>query len=336
VKLAGLEPARPVWTRERVLLEIKRLHREGVALSSQQLCTTGRSGIVSAARKYFASWPEAVTRAGVPRFKRGPWTSWSVICERLRELHRDGAPMTTSALQAAGHADLVAAAIDSEGTWNAALTAAEIPVTQAHQRWTAEAVLRGIRALHRAGVPLGANVAIDRGHRKLVKAATHYFGTWTEACGHAVPSYEPLLVRWTVERLISEIRDRYRDGLEMRSTVVQREAGALTQAAHRLGIRWRDACRRAGVPASAIAPRKAPRRVRWSEAKILAELQAAARAGRPLLVRAFSGGFFEAVRSRFGSWEAAIDAARLGRQYRADRETARRNRLGGATTRAMR
>ena len=110
VQLAGIEPARPLWTRERVLEEIKRLHREGVELSSEQLQNGGHAGLVQAARKHFGSWPDAVVAAGAPPYKRGRWKSWVQIRDRLRELHRGGARMTIAALEADGHADLVAAA----------------------------------------------------------------------------------------------------------------------------------------------------------------------------------------------------------------------------------
>jgi hypothetical protein len=48
LKLAGITPARPAWTRSRVISEIQRLHREGVALSSEQLGNSGHKGLVTA------------------------------------------------------------------------------------------------------------------------------------------------------------------------------------------------------------------------------------------------------------------------------------------------
>jgi hypothetical protein len=64
---------------------------------------------------------------------------------------------------------------------------------------------------------------------------------------------------------------------------------------------------------------------------IFAELEAALREGRPLITRSFRGGFVGVVSRRFGSWEGAMQAAGLGRQYARDQARARANRLGGAT-----
>jgi hypothetical protein len=333
VKLAGIEPARPLWTRQRVLAEIKRLHRDGVALSSEQLSNSGHAGLVQAARRYFVSWPAAVVAAGAPKFKRGPWKNWTLVRDRLRELHRGGARMTIAALEADGHSDLVSAARAYAGGWNEALVKAKLPLVQEHRAWSEEMVLDQIRALHRAGIALNANLVIARGQRKLTKAAAHYFGSWQEACLAAVPSYTPLVERWTIERLLDQIRERHRAGLSVRSTIVDKEAPTLTAAAGRLGIRWRDACRRAGVPKSAIVPLKSATRVRWNEQKIFAELESAVRKGRPLLTRTFPGGFVGAVLRLFGSWPEAMKAAGFGRQYARDRAAALANRLGGATVR---
>ena len=207
---------------------------------------------------------------------------------------------------------------------------ARIPVVQDHRAWSAKQVLDEIRALHGKGVALNANLVIARGHRKLTKAATHYFGSWQDACRAAVPTYTPLVERWTVERLLDAIRVRHRGGLSVRSTEVDKEAPTLTAAARRLGLRWRDACRLAGIPKAAIAPQKPLTRVRWNEAKIFAELEKAVLAGRPLLTRSFRNGFVGAVLRRYDSWPAAMEAAGWGRQYERDHAAALANRIGGA------
>jgi hypothetical protein len=110
----------------------------------------------------------------------------------------------------------------------------------------------------------------------------------------------------------------------------------LTENARRLGIPWRDACLRAGVPKSAIARRRPTTIVRWDQEKIFAELERAVLAGRPLLTRSFRGSFVTAVERRYGSWQAAMEASGWGRQYARDHEAALANRLGGATLRTKR
>lgn len=334
VRLAGIEPWSPRWTRSRVLAEIRRLHREGASLSSGGMRSGGLSGLVAAARKHFGSWPAAVVAAGVPRFKRGEWKTWKQMRDRLRELHARGVRMSTSTLEAEGYASLVAAASRAAGGWNRALAKARIPAVQPpHRKWTRGQVLAELRALHEAGVVLNSGQMIKSGRRKLVKAALHYFGSWTAACRAAVPSYAPLVEPWTVDRLLSRIRARHREGLSVRSTDVLREEKTLTAAAWRLGIPWKTACRRAGIPPEAIAVRKPPRRIRWTKPQLIEQLRTAARRGHPILGRTFSRGFVQVLIRRFGSWPAAVKAAGLTRQHAADRAAARANRFGGATPR---
>jgi hypothetical protein len=176
---------------------------------------------------------------------------------------------------------------------------------------------------------------IKSGHRKLVKAALHYFGSWVAACRAAVPGHTPLVERWTMDRLLARIRVRHREGLSVRSTDVLREEPTLTAAAWRLGIAWKKACRRAGIPPAAIASIKRARRVRWTPSQLIEELRTAARSGHPILGRTFSRGFVQVLIRRFGSWPEAIKAAGLVRRHASDRAAARANRFGGATRQKM-
>ncbi len=331
LKLAGITYVPPIrrWTARSVLDEIRRLHREGIALSSQQLCASGHAGVVGAARKIYGAWPTAVERAGLPRFKRGAWTSWYAIRRRLRELHHAGVTMTIASLEARGLADLASAARADAGGWNLALVKAGVRVVQHHRSWSSAEVLDELRRLHGEGVSPSYGKMKQAGHAKLVKAAAHYFGTWRAACAAAIPTYVPQLERWSVSRVLARIRARHQAGQSVRSTIVQREEATLTTAARRLGLAWREACRRARVPASAIVPLKPTTRVRWTEATILAQLRRAAADGTPLLVKAFAPGFVGAALRRFRSWPEAMRRARLTRQYERDRTAAAANRLSG-------
>ena len=327
-KLAGIEPARPSWNAAGVLTEIRRLHREGVTMNSQQLKTSGHGGLVAAAIKRFGNWRAALAKAKVPAFKRGTWTSWPLIRDRLRALHAEGVRMTSTSMKELGYGDLLEAAFVFAGTWNKALAKAGVPVVEQHRTWTRDDVLDGIRALHRDDA-LGYGVAIARGQRKLVKAAVARFGSWRAACYVAIPDYKPSLQRWDIPRLLRRIQRRHRNKLSVRSTVVQREEATLTAAARRLGLDWIDACERAGIPASAYEPKSVIRRTRWSHELVLAKLREAAAAGTPLLVKNFSPGFAHAVYRRFDSWADAMTAAGVGSQYARDHAAGMANRLGG-------
>lgn len=331
VKLAGFppQPARPAWSAKRVVEELRRRHQAGEPLNSEELRSTGDAGLVSAATKYVGSWRKAIAKAGVPAFKRGLFKSWDDVCAELRAVHAKGIKMSTSQMREHGLAALVDAAKLEAGSWNNALEQAGIPVVMTYERWRPGDVVKRIRALRAEGVALSSNLIIARGERKLVKAATRHFGTWTAACQRAVPGYKPLLEHWTVDRLLELIRVRHNSSASMRSTDVQKEEPTLTAAARRLGLPWRTACRRAGVPAAAIRARVARQHARWTPATIIAILKQAAHQGTPLLVKSFRGSFVTAVLRRFKAWADAMAAAGLARQYRRDHKAALANRLGG-------
>jgi hypothetical protein len=336
-RLAGVtDPgARRPWTRERVIAELRELHKDGVELNCVALAGAPHGRLVEVARRYFGGWREAVEAAGLPVVVRGPWKSWELVRDRLHALQRAGTRMTTTTLVAEGHADLAAAAIAFAGTWNEALDRAGIPVVERHERWSRERVLGEIRELQASGVSLSYGVVVALGKRQLIKAAERKFGGWAAACAVAVRTYEPLMETWTRDRILAELRARHARGESVRSTEIQRELGGLATAARRHFGGWADTIRAAGIPKSALAPRNPPTRVRWDDDRIRAAFRSARDKGDLLIGRSFPASLVQAVHRRYGSWEDAMAAAGLAEQYARDRETARARRLGGATKRAL-
>ncbi len=331
LKLSGVEvaPTRATWSAKVVVQELRRRHRASESLNSEELRATGHGGLVSAAITYLGNWRKAIAKAGVPAFKRGRWKSWDEVRDELRAAHAKGIKMSTAEMRSHGLAALIDAAKLEAGTWNRALERAGIPLVMTYERWTPSQVLTEIRELDKAGVALSSNVVIAQGHRKLVKAASRHFGSWTAACRRAVRSYRPLLERWTVERVVERIKSRFAAGESVRATDVHQQEPTLTAAARRVGVDWRAACKRAGVPASAIKTRIARTHTLWTAEAVIDRLQQAARSETPLLVKSFPGSFVQSVIRRYGSWPAAMAAAKLSRRYQRDRKAALANRLGG-------
>lgn len=236
LRLAGIfHIGKFVWAPALLIAELRKLHRAGVPMSSEQLSTSGHAGLLAPARRFFGSWRGALAKAGVPRYQRGPWTDWPKICAALRALHRKGQKMTFDAMKQAGHSALSEAARVSAGSWNKALKKANIPVVEEHRSWNREQVLAELRTLHAKGQTLGSRFLVRKGHRKLIKAAVLYFGTWRAACDVAVPGREPRQTPWTAALVVQRIRARHRGGLSVRIADVQRDESKLYGAALRLG-----------------------------------------------------------------------------------------------------
>jgi hypothetical protein len=324
LKLAGVaHKAKFVWTAQLVLAEIKRLHKDGHALSSEQLGNSGHSRILGPARKFFGSWPKAVEHAGFEKYKRGEWPTWNGIRDELRALHKKGNVMSTTELIDAGHGPLVSAARTMVGSWNQALAKAGVPLVMERRTWNPEQVLSGLRQYHKRGVPLSTKFLIKHGERKLVKAAIQHFGSWRAACAAAVPSYQTRSTQWTKDLVVKRIRDRHREGKSLHLVDVQRDEGRLYTAVRRFELSWREACALAKIPASAIAPRTPPTtRVRWNEKLIIEHIRQAAKKATPLVVKSFAPGFVQATTRRYITWEAAMVAAGQLQRYQRDHANA--------------
>jgi hypothetical protein len=119
-----LVPPRQVWSRKRVIEEMKALHRSGQHMSSIAMMKVGRNDLLVAAIKYVGSWVRARELAGIP-FERHQakspqaWDAASVV-ETISERHRRDQPLASSKVPRA----LSSAANRIFGSWRTAIEAA--------------------------------------------------------------------------------------------------------------------------------------------------------------------------------------------------------------------
>ncbi|CAB4244543.1 conserved protein of unknown function [Methylacidimicrobium sp. AP8] len=127
---AGLAPADIYryrsWKDADILREIRRLHAESADLSSKHMDEHANS-LIATARRRFGSWAAAVERAGLDYAKirkRKRWTEAEVL-DRIRALHRQGVPLTSTEVRNREPA-LFAAACKRRffGSWRQAVQAA--------------------------------------------------------------------------------------------------------------------------------------------------------------------------------------------------------------------
>src|ERR1041385_5558262 len=115
---------RQAWSRERVIKEIRKLHRAGHHMSSSAIVGAGREDLVLAAIKYTGGWVQARKEAGVPfkakrLFNMPVWDAATVVAE-IELRHRQGLPLALSK----SPKSLTCAARRVFGSWRAAVTAA--------------------------------------------------------------------------------------------------------------------------------------------------------------------------------------------------------------------
>lgn len=274
--------ARTKWSRQRIVEEIRRLHRQGQPLSSHVHRT-----LAGVAWYHFGSWRQAVLSAGFQPLSRN-WTREDVLTE-LQRRHEQGHLRSCEADN-----KLRFAAVKHFGNWHAALQAAGIPPRRPApqlplRRWTREQVIAGIQAhwqKHRSF----RRMWID--HTSMYTAAQRYYGNWAAAV-RAAGLKPRTMKRWSNQIVIDELRKCQGDA---------RHDKGLREAA-RLRFGSLDAARKAaGLPVP----------LRWTRELVICAMQKRYIRGQSLLTTGCPTALVWAAQNRFGSWHEALRVAGLG------------------------
>src|ERR1700688_3205754 len=92
-----------VWNKSRILQALRKLHKEGVDLSYNEMASR-RQSLVSAAAYHFGSYRKAVEKAGIDYAavtRRPRWDKASII-KLIKQARRDGEDLHWSAVTVRG------------------------------------------------------------------------------------------------------------------------------------------------------------------------------------------------------------------------------------------
>jgi hypothetical protein len=170
------------WTTERLLAALRRLRRDGRALRFSAV-SSARPELYWTAQRLFGSWKAACRAAGLPRSEWDLWPEWTRerVILAIRERHRSRSPLHWKGVWD-GEKSLYWAAQRYLGSWRSALRAANVPPEAgcAPTRWSAERVVRAVRARFRSGKAVTFS-AVRRDDFALYKAALRHVGSWRAA-----------------------------------------------------------------------------------------------------------------------------------------------------------
>jgi hypothetical protein len=260
----------------------------------------------------FGSWNAALQAAGFDRPRPRAWSDQEIV-EVLRSwAAKRGAAPSSSDWDGSPNPDVIAGRF---GGWNAALAAAGLTPRFVRREWTEEQLLDGLRrfASDHGRPPR----AIDRmGSREQYPSPSLIitrFGSWSRALRAAglQPGNPPPT---TPEQIVDVLRAYHETHGGSPSSSAWKAAGG--RPAAETIIRhcgsWRAALQLAGLPAAKLAPRGA------TDSEILEALRAYAQeAGTAPTIRAWAAQRrrpgVKLIRSRFGSWAAALERAGIGR-----------------------
>lgn len=188
LQAAGIDPARVRrhrrWSRRVVIKRIRQLAAVNKPLHARAI-QLSEATLASAASRYFASWDEALTAAGIApstcRRRRANWTREQVIAA-IHAVRDEGGRLNHAAV---GRSSLSRAAVDLFGSWDDALLAAGIAPgeVRVHRKpWTRSTIIAEIRRKHAAGEALNAK---DVSPNWVRRPARRLFGSWDAALSAA-------------------------------------------------------------------------------------------------------------------------------------------------------
>lgn len=286
-----------VWSRRRVIDELRRLDRGGKSTTWADLRQAGRGDLVGAAVSYAGGLGQARIAARLaPPARRAPVPRWNraTIVVAIKDRRRKRQTLASS--KAPQH--LVAAARWHFGSWEAALAAAGVDasgVRLQRRPYTKQEIVALLRRLARQGTAIRASTL-----EGVVKVDTvrKMFGSVADAVRAAgiahVASHANQ--KWSRERVIEELRARARRGDATLTRGLHRAVQLYFGGAHAA----REA---AGVPLLLRAP--------WTKASLIAELRRRARRGDA------GAALWNAGKRLFGSMAAARRAAGVPAAQRA-------------------
>jgi hypothetical protein len=285
----------PRWTHERIIAELETLKQRGMPLTTN----SASAALYDAIRRHFGGWHEALEAAGLerrhPRCHR--WTREGIVDEiQNRQRQR-------LSLSIAANRRLAEAARRHFGSWMRAVHAAGVTTKTALLTWSRARVFEEIRALQ-------ASDAFEHTtwteNRKLAAAAKRHFGSWRLAliaAGVLAPHERRRCRRkWTDQRIIAAIQDRYIRGLPL---VANHDKNLATAASRNFGS-WHAAVAAAGLD---LGEKPKPRQ-RWSEDRVIEAIRKRKAERLPLRnLGTILPGLVCAARRHCGSWQAALRAA---------------------------
>lgn len=231
-----------VWTREKILRSLRRLHKSGADLSYNALAKRNQK-LLSAAAYHFSSYPRAVERAGIDYAecaRRPRWTKASIIA-LIKHAKRHGEDLHWTAVVKRDD-ELARAAFASLqprlfGKWVRALRAAGIDADDVglYRTWDADAIVSALRDRRRKDRSMNSG-DVQKDDPALHAAALRHFASFDAALRAA--HIDPMQVRrrrsWDRASVVRGLRLASRRQANLSDSFLRKSDPALFGAARRV------------------------------------------------------------------------------------------------------
>ena len=264
---AGVAPTTPGrrrvyrWTRDRLIAELRLLHKTGQELSPSAM-QKSHSGLESSVRHHFGTYRKGLEAAGIDHeklFLRQQRWNRSTVIDELRRLHRAGRNLRPAPMLKSKDRQFYAVVRQHFRTWWAGLEAAGIDRRSlprpGHAIWSQERVVEALKRRQAEGKPLYYS-GVDKTDRRLGNAIRHYFEAHDAALQAA--GIDPARVRlrparnrrdayWTEDLVLQTLRDLHAAGHDLRHRPMKQKSQPLFFAVKDLFGSYVNALKQAGV-----------------------------------------------------------------------------------------
>lgn len=179
--------ARRKWTKEKIIEEIRRRYRNGEPLNYRHINRKNNWLCVTAAKKYFKNWKDAVEAAGIDYEKISLKQSWNHqnIIETIIRLKKEGHPIYNAYIHRLSP-NLYVGARFCFGGWRQAVEAAGIKyeLKKKQSRWTKEKVIAKLQEMKSRGGKTNRTY-FRKNYPGLESAMIRIFKDWNNALPEA-------------------------------------------------------------------------------------------------------------------------------------------------------
>lgn len=219
-----------IWDKDRILQELRKLHKKGTKLSYNALAAKNQS-LVSAAAYHFGSYRKAIEVAGIDYadiLRRPRWTKQNII-QLVKTAKRNGTDLHWAAVtkrrDELGKAAFAAIQPRLFGSWDRALHAAGLDAADVsiYRTWDKASVAFDLRARASEGEAMNSG-ALQKDDPGLHAAAMRYFGSYDLALRAAKldPAKHRERRRWTRDAVIKELKAAKKKHRQISDMVIRR------------------------------------------------------------------------------------------------------------------
>lgn len=218
VQAAGLDAVSnhsKQFSHEDIFQQLRECYEENDNFLSMDIyVASNRSPKVATIIKYFGSWNEAIKQAGLqPNASNIELYTDEDILNALRDFYlRNGHYISTTLYQESGTRPGLPVIQKRFGSWNNALSAADIPLNkEMEQKYTKEEIIRVLRDFYENNGIITREFYMLSGQIPHLHTIINYFGTWESALEEADIDTEKDRKQYTKEEIIQSIQRCYQD-----------------------------------------------------------------------------------------------------------------------------